>query len=180
MYSYYGLSAIPAVRPYLWWKKYITQFQLVGSSCSFQTPRGLVKSFKLILRYSLEALRVIDAHIRWASKIKCGFFHVASVLVVFSASTQIFLALDQYCVSVGSVCVCVSPPHCSLCYVSSTDPVLFNHVSDAVCGRLAVWIPDGLAVLPNRLHGHTHFPFLKLLRSGQWSITVCIYKLLSS
>lgn len=32
MYSYYGLSAIPAVRPYLWWKKHITQLQLVGSS----------------------------------------------------------------------------------------------------------------------------------------------------
>ncbi|XP_061083866.1 elongation of very long chain fatty acids protein 5 [Conger conger] len=29
MYSYYGLSAIPALRPYLWWKKYITQGQLI-------------------------------------------------------------------------------------------------------------------------------------------------------
>lgn len=29
MYSYYGLSSIPAVRPYLWWKKYITQLQLI-------------------------------------------------------------------------------------------------------------------------------------------------------
>uniref|UniRef100_A0A3Q0SJD4 Elongation of very long chain fatty acids protein 5 n=1 Tax=Amphilophus citrinellus TaxID=61819 RepID=A0A3Q0SJD4_AMPCI len=29
MYSYYGLSAIPAIRPYLWWKKYITQLQLI-------------------------------------------------------------------------------------------------------------------------------------------------------
>ncbi|XP_023122854.1 elongation of very long chain fatty acids protein 5 isoform X3 [Amphiprion ocellaris] len=29
MYSYYGLSAVPAIRPYLWWKKYITQFQLI-------------------------------------------------------------------------------------------------------------------------------------------------------
>ncbi|KAI4896329.1 hypothetical protein NFI96_015777 [Prochilodus magdalenae] len=29
MYSYYGLSAIPAMRPYLWWKKYITQGQLL-------------------------------------------------------------------------------------------------------------------------------------------------------
>ncbi|XP_076829981.1 very long chain fatty acid elongase 5 [Brachyhypopomus gauderio] len=29
MYSYYGLSAVPAVRPYLWWKKYITQGQLI-------------------------------------------------------------------------------------------------------------------------------------------------------
>ncbi|TRY96958.1 hypothetical protein DNTS_033568 [Danionella cerebrum] len=29
MYSYYGLSAVPALRPFLWWKKYITQGQLV-------------------------------------------------------------------------------------------------------------------------------------------------------
>lgn len=29
MYSYYGLSAIPAIRPYLWWKKYITQLQMI-------------------------------------------------------------------------------------------------------------------------------------------------------
>uniref|UniRef100_A0A8C7CFK3 Elongation of very long chain fatty acids protein n=1 Tax=Oncorhynchus kisutch TaxID=8019 RepID=A0A8C7CFK3_ONCKI len=29
MYSYYGLSAVPALRPYLWWKKYITQVQLI-------------------------------------------------------------------------------------------------------------------------------------------------------
>ncbi|KAM9804023.1 very long chain fatty acid elongase 5 [Neosynchiropus ocellatus] len=29
MYSYYMLSAIPAMRPYLWWKKYITQLQLI-------------------------------------------------------------------------------------------------------------------------------------------------------
>lgn len=30
MYSYYGLSAIPFMRPFLWWKKHITQLQLVG------------------------------------------------------------------------------------------------------------------------------------------------------
>ncbi|XP_033835499.1 elongation of very long chain fatty acids protein 5 [Periophthalmus magnuspinnatus] len=29
MYLYYGLSSIPAMRPYLWWKKYLTQLQLV-------------------------------------------------------------------------------------------------------------------------------------------------------
>ncbi|KAK7930774.1 hypothetical protein WMY93_007169 [Mugilogobius chulae] len=29
MYSYYGLSSIPAMRPYLWWKKYLTQMQLI-------------------------------------------------------------------------------------------------------------------------------------------------------
>ena len=30
MYSYYGLSALgPAVQKHLWWKKYLTQMQLV-------------------------------------------------------------------------------------------------------------------------------------------------------
>ncbi|XP_013872855.1 very long chain fatty acid elongase 5 [Austrofundulus limnaeus] len=32
MYSYYGLSSVPALRPYLWWKKYITQLQLIQFS----------------------------------------------------------------------------------------------------------------------------------------------------
>ena len=32
MYAYYGLSAIgPQMRPYLWWKRYITKLQLVRS-----------------------------------------------------------------------------------------------------------------------------------------------------
>ncbi|CAF4311253.1 unnamed protein product, partial [Adineta steineri] len=29
MYSYYALSAIPSLRDKLWWKRYITQFQLI-------------------------------------------------------------------------------------------------------------------------------------------------------
>lgn len=30
MYSYYALTALgPAIQPYLWWKKYITQIQLI-------------------------------------------------------------------------------------------------------------------------------------------------------
>lgn len=29
MYSYYALSAVPALRKYLWWKRYLTQMQLV-------------------------------------------------------------------------------------------------------------------------------------------------------
>ncbi|KAL4640895.1 elongation of very long chain fatty acids protein 5 isoform X1 [Arapaima gigas] len=47
MYSYYGLSAIPAMRPYLWWKKYITQGQLiqfiltvVQTTCAVVWPCG--------------------------------------------------------------------------------------------------------------------------------------------
>ena len=30
MYTYYGLSAIPSLKGKLWWKRYITRFQLVG------------------------------------------------------------------------------------------------------------------------------------------------------
>lgn len=29
MYSYYGLSVFPSMHRYLWWKKYLTQAQLV-------------------------------------------------------------------------------------------------------------------------------------------------------
>uniref|UniRef100_A0A8C5WS34 Elongation of very long chain fatty acids protein 5 n=1 Tax=Laticauda laticaudata TaxID=8630 RepID=A0A8C5WS34_LATLA len=43
MYSYYGLSAIPSMRPYLWWKKYITQGQLVQFVLTIiQTSCGVV------------------------------------------------------------------------------------------------------------------------------------------
>lgn len=30
MYSYYGLSTIPSMHRYLWWKRYLTQAQLVS------------------------------------------------------------------------------------------------------------------------------------------------------
>jgi len=29
MYSYYFLATFPSMRPYLWWKKYMTMIQLV-------------------------------------------------------------------------------------------------------------------------------------------------------
>jgi hypothetical protein len=29
MYTYYGLSVFPSLRRYLWWKRYLTQLQLV-------------------------------------------------------------------------------------------------------------------------------------------------------
>ncbi|KAG8507715.1 Elongation of very long chain fatty acids protein 2 [Galemys pyrenaicus] len=34
MYSYYGLSVFPSMHKYLWWKKYLTQAQLVGTAPS--------------------------------------------------------------------------------------------------------------------------------------------------
>lgn len=33
MYGYYGLSAYPSMTKYLWWKKYITSFQLIQFGC---------------------------------------------------------------------------------------------------------------------------------------------------
>lgn len=39
MYSYYGLSSVPSMRPYLWWKKYITQGQLVSALVSSPSTR---------------------------------------------------------------------------------------------------------------------------------------------
>ncbi len=48
MYSYYGLSAIPSLRDKLWWKKYITRFQLVSG----ETLLGLIS-----MTFSLSSLR---------------------------------------------------------------------------------------------------------------------------
>nr|XP_030726323.1 elongation of very long chain fatty acids protein 5 isoform X2 [Globicephala melas] len=43
MYSYYGLSSVPSMRPYLWWKKYITQGQLVQFVLTIlQTSCGVI------------------------------------------------------------------------------------------------------------------------------------------
>ncbi|XP_070442328.1 very long chain fatty acid elongase 5 isoform X2 [Equus przewalskii] len=45
MYSYYGLSSIPSMRPYLWWKKYITQGQLLQFVLTIiQTSCGVIWS----------------------------------------------------------------------------------------------------------------------------------------
>ncbi|XP_049750377.1 very long chain fatty acid elongase 5 isoform X1 [Loxodonta africana] len=43
MYSYYGLSSVPSMRPYLWWKKYITQGQLLQFVLTIiQTSLGVI------------------------------------------------------------------------------------------------------------------------------------------
>lgn len=51
MYSYYGLSSVPSMRPYLWWKKYITQGQLVSDLASFPSRchRGYTELFPGVL-----------------------------------------------------------------------------------------------------------------------------------
>ncbi|XP_019638500.1 PREDICTED: elongation of very long chain fatty acids protein 2-like [Branchiostoma belcheri] len=50
MYTYYCLSAVPSLRPYLWWKKYITKLQLLQFFIViFHTYRGIYKSCGYIL-----------------------------------------------------------------------------------------------------------------------------------
>lgn len=53
-----------------------------------------------------------------------------------------------------------------LLYVPPTDPVLFNHIPDLVCGHMAVRLLRWMAVLPDKLLGHTRHPVCKLLQTG--------------
>lgn len=44
MYSYYGLSAIPSLRDKLWWKKYLTNLQMIQFFiCFVHTIQGIVR-----------------------------------------------------------------------------------------------------------------------------------------
>lgn len=49
-----------------------------------------------------------------------------------------------------------------------TGPVLFEHFTFPVGGPVALWIPYGMALLPNKLHGHAHFLLLQFLHTGEW------------
>ncbi|KAM9726228.1 very long chain fatty acid elongase 5 isoform 1-T2 [Menidia menidia] len=54
MYSYYCLSAIPALRPYLWWKKYITLFQLIQFFMTIvQTASAVIRPCGFPIRWLL-------------------------------------------------------------------------------------------------------------------------------
>lgn len=39
MYAYYGLAVIPSLKDKLWWKKYITKFQLVRNFLNYKNPK---------------------------------------------------------------------------------------------------------------------------------------------
>jgi len=48
MYAYYGLSVIPSLRDKLWWKKYITMFQLVSKLKLFIPDKSVILMKKLL------------------------------------------------------------------------------------------------------------------------------------
>lgn len=70
-----------------------------------------------------------------------------------------------------------SPSHfvLSVCCFFYTGPVLSDHVTFSVRGAVALRLPPGVALLPNKLHGHAHFLFLQFLHSGQWFLHIFVY-----
>ena len=70
MYGYYFLAALgPAMRPYLWWKKYLTIFQLVQFVCI------AVKSLVVVLG-------IVDCAYPWQMSL-VWFFLVAMFFYLF-------------------------------------------------------------------------------------------------
>ncbi|EDQ85417.1 uncharacterized protein MONBRDRAFT_34287 [Monosiga brevicollis MX1] len=85
MYTYYALAAIPAMRPHLWWKRYLTQVQLTqffvifGSTsmalvetragrCNFYEWMGWANLLYMILMISLFSLFYTKAYSKGKGK----------------------------------------------------------------------------------------------------------------
>jgi elongation of very long chain fatty acids protein 7 len=59
MYSYYALALLgPAVRPYLWWKKYLTQMQLIQFFAIFIHSTPLYTGFPKSCKYPVNAFYI--------------------------------------------------------------------------------------------------------------------------
>ena len=62
MYLYYALAALGQwMRPYLWWKKYLTQLQLVGAQREIRVRACMTASFVLkpqIMMYSCPSFTI--------------------------------------------------------------------------------------------------------------------------
>ncbi|XP_063365850.1 very long chain fatty acid elongase 7-like [Cydia amplana] len=72
MYGYYGLSAYPSLAKYLWWKKYITSFQLI--------------QFGLIVLHAFASVFVS----------KCNTSFVMLFIIFFNLGVMIYLFSDFY------------------------------------------------------------------------------------
>lgn len=68
MYTYYGMSAIPSLRKYLWWKKHLTQFQLI--------------QFCILLCHGVVSLRAKCDYPQWMQYALIGY--MISFLILFS------------------------------------------------------------------------------------------------
>jgi hypothetical protein len=63
MYTYYAMSAVPFLRKYLWWKKYLTQLQMVRNVFSYSCIH--VRAFFKNSSIEGGVLRKIDLTRRW-------------------------------------------------------------------------------------------------------------------
>lgn len=68
MYAYYGMSAVPSLKKYLWWKRHLTQFQLI--------------QFCVLLCHGVVSLRVKCDYPLWMQYALIGY--MISFLVLFS------------------------------------------------------------------------------------------------
>ncbi|XP_012937927.2 elongation of very long chain fatty acids protein 2 [Aplysia californica] len=66
MYLYYGLSAIPSLRSKLWWKRYITRFQLL--------------QFCITFTHTVNSIRVGCDFPRWGQNLLSGYMVVMLIL----------------------------------------------------------------------------------------------------
>ncbi|RUS91340.1 hypothetical protein EGW08_000857 [Elysia chlorotica] len=66
MYLYYGLSAIPSLRSKLWWKRYITRFQLL--------------QFCVTFTHTVNSIRVGCEFPRWGQNLLAGYMVVMLIL----------------------------------------------------------------------------------------------------
>ncbi|GFS10408.1 elongation of very long chain fatty acids protein [Elysia marginata] len=66
MYLYYGLSAIPSLRNKLWWKRYITRFQLL--------------QFCVTFTHTVNSIRVGCEFPRWGQNLLAGYMVVMLIL----------------------------------------------------------------------------------------------------
>jgi len=68
MYSYYGLSVVPSLKGKLWWKRYITRFQLI--------------QFFITLSHTLNSIRVECDFPRWGQYLLAGY--MIFMLILFT------------------------------------------------------------------------------------------------
>ena len=88
MYSYYALSAIPPIRKYLWWKKYLTAIQVgerrhycVNIYFTNLIPLQMVQ-FIAALVMGINAIRIGCDFPMWMQYSCCAY--MLSFLVLFS------------------------------------------------------------------------------------------------
>jgi len=91
MYSYYGLSVIPALKDKLWWKKYLTMLQLVNQlKNDVEFSRFFLDSIRSrLLSYDIR----IGIRLRLSIMVKIKSFEEKKTIVYLSVRGQWLLSI---------------------------------------------------------------------------------------